>query len=74
MSPFLIERDSSDPDSPGRVYVTGPHFGDTDDSVFSSTQERAKATRYERAHAERLLRKRKWRGLDPVIVADDARV
>jgi hypothetical protein len=65
----VITRDSADLSTKGtRVYVTGPHFGNTDDSVFSSTADRAKASEFQRAHAERLLRKGKWASLNPEIV------
>lgn len=61
----LIERDSSDLGKPGRVYVTGPHFGR---AVYSSTREREQATRYEREDAERLLAEGKWRNLHPRLI------
>ena len=59
----LIARDSVERNRPGRVYVTGPHIGET----FSSTRNRAEASRFTRAEAERLLRLRKWFNDNPMI-------
>lgn len=60
----LITRESAEVGKPGRVYVTGPHFGyDT----FSSTRLRTEATRFDRAEAERYLALGKWRMHSPRI-------
>lgn len=57
----LITRASAEASTRGqRVYVTGPHFSESDDGLFSSKTDRAEATVYTRAHAERLLAKGKW--------------
>lgn len=56
----LITRNSADHSTRGqRVYVTGPHFGI---DVYSSTFNRAEATRYDRAEAEKLVAS-KWQNL-----------
>lgn len=46
----------------GRVYVTGPHFG----QVFSSTEKRAEASRFGATEAARLVAS-KWRHCDPRV-------
>jgi hypothetical protein len=48
----------------GRAFITGPHFGG---DIYSSTTDRAQASRFERHEAERLLALGKWRGNDPRI-------
>lgn len=67
---FLIERDASGTvnsvEQTGRVYVTGPHFSR---DIFSSTRDRAKATRYSEDEAKRLVTT-KWRHLNPVAVQE----
>jgi hypothetical protein len=49
---------------PARVFITGPHFGR---DVFSSTEDREKASRFTRTEAERLLRSGKWARHSPEI-------
>ena len=61
----LIVRDSSDVGKPGRVYVTGPHFGR---GVYSSTRDREQATRFEPDEAKRLLAEGKWAHSRPQLV------
>ena len=51
-----------DYDKDGRVFVTGPWFGQ---DVYSHTTDRDKASRFERSEAERLVAEGHWR--DPRI-------
>jgi hypothetical protein len=61
-----ISRLSSDADKRGqRVYVTGPHFGQGlgayhRGAVFSSTQDKAKASTFERWVAEGMIARKSW--------------
>jgi hypothetical protein len=64
----LIERDSSDVGKPGRVYVTGPHFGR---GVYSSTRDRSEASRFTRAEVDRLFALGKWRHLRARLIEVD---
>jgi hypothetical protein len=64
----LITRASAEASTRGqRVYITGPHFSKSPDGVYSSTQDRAKASTYTRVMAENLLAKGKWRSNLPEI-------
>jgi hypothetical protein len=49
---------------PFRVYITGPHFG-TD--VYSSTDDRDRATVFSRRDAERLIARGMWHTRAPRI-------
>jgi hypothetical protein len=68
MTRVYITRDANDTVNgvrrAGRVYVTGPHFGGN--SVYSSTEDKSKATKFTLDDAERLLCvERKWMGAYP---------
>lgn len=53
---------------PKRVYITGPHFN-TD--IYSSTEDKAQASRYTRAEANELLvAQGKWQNHMPAVEAD----
>lgn len=65
---FVITRECADLDDsgvrrPGRVYVTGPHFGD---DIYSSTTDQDGASRFPLVVAQRLV-DTKWRGLRPKV-------
>lgn len=61
-----ISRLSNDESTRGqRVYVTGPHFGQGngpyhEGAVFSSTQDKAKASTYKRWVAEGMIASKSW--------------
>lgn len=58
----LITRDSAEARIPGRVYIVAVDIG----RAYSSTQDRAQATRFDRKDAEDLI-DHHWRGLNPAI-------
>lgn len=61
----LIRRASSDPATPGDVYVTGPHFGA---DVYSSTRLVSEASRFEEEAANNLIATGHWRTSSPHLV------
>jgi hypothetical protein len=69
MSKYVITRDANDEIGgrvrAGRVYVTGPHF---DGTVFSSTEDLSKASRFSLVETYLLLQQQgKWRGCNPRV-------